>query len=378
LPDYKNIPIASCKNIPLALLAQCDGGVVGGYARRRRYTRAEQIEKLAVEKYKKNGKGITINDLLSTGLASNKKQSQITLKHCHNQGILFTILAHKPQQYYPVCIKSEILKAKVAKNIPIWVTGVGYCSSSNRAASHCSSSNNNSKSKIIDNDSATSSIQDMVANQSLEGYVLPLLPSAPLFIHKMQFKLKVVPECYNELNLTMGKGNNGKGHVEVIGKVRVCYRFYANGTVMVFTESSNNRFKLEDEVDRSRLIAFFGQVRDRLITFLMDRHERIVPELEWELTEFDVNKDIKVSDWFQYTGLKIQVKHLDHLFRVYIKSKGKDVVCRVEESVTCSKRSSAIETINNVFNANQHSSLKNTINSASPDNNTTFSTGAKI
>ena len=32
-------------------------------------------------------------------------------------------------------------------------------------------------------------------------------------------------------------------------------------------------------------MVFFGQVRDRLVTFLMDRHERIVPDiLDWELT----------------------------------------------------------------------------------------------
>jgi hypothetical protein len=29
---------------------------------------------------------------------------------------------------------------------------------------------------------------------------------------------------------------------------------------MVFTESGNNPLKLEDEVDHSRLIAFFGQI----------------------------------------------------------------------------------------------------------------------
>ena len=70
----------------------------------------------------------------------------------------------------------------------------------------------------------------------------------------------------------MGRRNKGKEHAETIGKVRVSYCFYSNGTVMVFTESSNNPFKLEDEVDRSRIIAFFGQVRDRLITLLMDTH----------------------------------------------------------------------------------------------------------
>ena len=58
--------------------------------------------------------------------------------------------------------------------------------------------------------------------------------------------------------------NNGKQHEEIIGKDRVSYYFYAKGTVMVLTESSNSPFKLEDEFDRSRLLTFFGQIMDRL------------------------------------------------------------------------------------------------------------------
>jgi hypothetical protein len=386
----ENVPLVLSQNIPLGLSAQYDRGFAVSH--RRRYNTVEWVEKLAVDKYKKNGMGLTFNDLLYKGLAYNKGQGQTTLKHCRRKGILFTLSAHKPQQYYPACLKSEINAKKIQKNIPIGVTGVGCCfPSSNSTLSDCSI-----RSKPINKDSACS-IQDVLPNQSLEGYVLPLLSSSPLFIHKMHFKLKITPECYRELGIPMGRGNKGKEHVEPIGKVRVSYRFYSNGTVMVFTESSNNPFKLEDEIDRSRIIAFFGQLRDRLIMFLMERHERIVPDImEWGLTEFDVNKDIKVSDSFQYTGLKIQVKHLDRIFRVYIKSKGKDTVCRVEESVTCSKRSSAIDTINNVFNPYQHienlivgmqnklddicfSLTINTVNSSYPDNNTTnFHDGGKI
>jgi hypothetical protein len=124
---------------------------------------------------------------------------------------------------------------------------------------------------------------------------------------------------------------------------------------MVFTESSNNPFKLEDETDLSRLIAFFGQVRDRLLNFLMDKHERIVPDImDWQLLECDINKDIEVSDQLHFTGLNIQVKHLDHLFRIYIKSMGEKTVCRIEQSLSRvskdNKSSSAIETVNNIFN----------------------------
>ena len=99
-------------------------------------------------------------------------------------------------------------------------------------------------------------------------------------------------------------------------------------------------------------MAFFGQVRDRLILFLMDKHERVVPDvMQWDLTQFDINKDVKVSDWMQVTGIKVQIKHLDHLFRIYVKSMEKDTVCRVEESTSNNKpNNSILDTINKIFN----------------------------
>jgi hypothetical protein len=83
---------------------------------------------------------------------------------------------------------------------------------------------------------------------------------------------------------------------------------------------------------------------------LCDKHERLVPEImvDWYITEDDINKDIKLSELFHFTAIKIQVRHIDHLFRIYIKSMGKDTICRVEES-KCPKKP-AIEFINEVFN----------------------------
>jgi hypothetical protein len=67
-----------------------------------------------------------------------------------------------------------------------------------------------------------------------------------------------------------------------------------------------------------------------------------------KLQEADINKDIKVSDLLHFSAIKVQVKHLDHLFRIYVKSMGKDTVCRVEES-KCPKKP-VIEFINGIFN----------------------------
>jgi hypothetical protein len=77
----------------------------------------------------------------------------------------------------------------MSKDTQIGVTGVDYYYSK----VHLLSNNANSKNNNFCNDS--------IAMQSLEGYVLPLLPSTPLHIHKMQFKLKIRPESYNELAL---------------------------------------------------------------------------------------------------------------------------------------------------------------------------------
>ncbi|HEU4824582.1 MAG TPA: hypothetical protein VFS97_14255 [Nitrososphaeraceae archaeon] len=205
----KNIPIVSGQNIPLALLGQC----VASCYRQRRYTKAREIETLAVNQYKKNGKGITYRNLLSNGLAFNKAQAQITLKHCLTRNVLFTLGNYKPQQYHPTCLKSEISK----KNIPIKVTGVGY-----------------PKVGLLKSKPTASSLQnlDPVIVQTLEGYVLPLLPKAPLHIHKMQFKVGIPTEYYHQTALPAGLRNRGKQHEEIIGRAHVRYCFYANGTVM--------------------------------------------------------------------------------------------------------------------------------------------------
>jgi hypothetical protein len=40
---------------------------------------------------------------------------------------------------------------------------------------------------------------------------------------------------------------------------------------------------------------------------------------------------VKVGDLLHFSAVKIQVKHLDHLFRIYIKALGQDTIYRVEE-----------------------------------------------
>jgi hypothetical protein len=317
-----NKPLAFTKNPPLTLVAHSGGGCDG----KRRYTAAQAINELAIIKFRPNGKGVTFKDLMGAGLAKHKKQAQDTLKYCLQNGTLFTLRDCRPQEYYPTVIRSEVMTKQLSKNTSIDPTAVTY--SSKHPLSTCF---------------------EPVTIQTLEGFVLPALPSAPLFVHNIHFKVKISHEYYPEIKLTGLAGNNGKRHSEITGKACVNYTYYPSGTVNVEVRCSNNPFRLSDQADRARLHVFFGQIRDRMITFLVDMHERIVPDImEWYVTECDINKDIKVSDLFHFSVVKIQVKHLDHLFRIYIKSMGEDTVSRVEASLHPNKP--AIKVIDDVFN----------------------------
>ena len=316
----------------------------------RRYIKLERIEEIAIQKYRSNGRGITFKDIMTEFSISKKSNAQRMLKYFLANKILFTandlisegiaILANtNPQQYFPSSIMAEILEnLSKRKNVLVNPTGVRYYSTSpfsKRPLSNC--------------------LQPTIYNY-LEYIVLPLLQTVPPNIHNMHFKTKISAECSTEQNiqdLPEIPGNRGKELSEIIGNSRVLYTFYPSGSVIVQVKCSNNPFKLETETDHGRILAFIGQVRDRLIMFLNDRHERIVPDImEWYLTECDINMDIKASDWMQFIGIKIQVKHLIHLFRIYVKSMGRNTFWRIEEERRFHNKP-FIEVINDAFNPNE-------------------------
>jgi hypothetical protein len=319
----RNTPLGDNKNTPIALAAQKYRSC------HRRYTNSDSIIDVAIRKFRKSQRGITFKDLMKQGIAVHKRQSQDTLKYYRRKGILFTLKLRRPQEYFASAIKSEVMESISSKKItPIDPTGV------------------------TDYLRHFSNRHEDIVIQSLEGYVLPLLRITPSYIHNLHFKTKITQECYAEHDIQGLPDislNKGKQLFEIIGNARITYTFYPSGTVNIDVKCSNNPLKLETEIDRSRILVFFGQLRDRLIAFLNDQHERIVPDImEWYLTECDINRDTKVSDCLHYTGIKIQVKHFDHLFRIYVKSMGRDTVCRVEEERHHNRP--AIEAINDVFN----------------------------
>jgi hypothetical protein len=303
-----NLPLANDKNTPQALETQ--------YYSHRSYTNSKLIIDIAIDEYKKhNGKGITYMTLLEKGIAKSKKQAQGILKWHLKQVTLFTISDKRPQEYYPSCLRSEILKCQFQKNIQIDPIGVSRFDTSPLSSSPLG---------VVRSKNPLSQCIDYMSYYTLEGYVLPLLLDAPLLVHNLTFKTKIIREYYSELNLPSYSRNQGKHYELIIGHTKVDYILYSSGTVVIHTTCSNYPFQIETEEDRLKLVSWYGQIRAGLIHLLDDKHERIVPEIsEWEVTGCDLNKDIKISDYFHLTALKVRIKHLITCLAYTLKQEGR-------------------------------------------------------
>jgi hypothetical protein len=101
---------------------------------RRRVTR-KTIEDLATEKYRSYGKGITFEDL-QRWFSLRKPQAQRSIKHLHTRQVIFTagdlnsqgiflIENTNPQQYFPACLKADIVEnlKKRTNNVLVEPTG---------------------------------------------------------------------------------------------------------------------------------------------------------------------------------------------------------------------------------------------------------------
>jgi hypothetical protein len=184
---------------------------------------------------------------------------------------------------------------------------------------------------------------DKIITQTLEGYVLPLLPTVPLHIHNIHLKCEDITSCYQSLQLPSYERNTGKHQVLDIDNIPVSYVFYPNGTIDIYTKNSERPFKLQTDGNRVNLLAFIRKIKENLPA------QVVVPDIEqWEFTECDINRDVKVSELLHISCVKVQVKHMDHLFRVYVKKIGNDTFCRVEE--TKNLKMPTVETINRIFN----------------------------
>ncbi len=307
----KNVPIQSDEIVP-------KDDLVHTLMYRKRISK-KKIEELAVQKYRRCGKGIDFSDVMELGCS--KTKAQRILKDCCQQrmgkdGTLHALILFRspkrtsPQQYYPSALRADIFeRLKQRGNVPIYPTEL----SSSKAP-------------------LSTALEQQKAQNLLD--MLLSLGRFPLFIHKLQLQLTFESRYYNDIQKSCSQYNKSKQHEEKIGSAVVKYLVYPNGKVMVFVACSNNPFKLEYETDESILHSFLGQVRDRLLYVMSDPQEHIVPHItEWRLVGCDINKDIEVTNMLQLTAIDIQIKHADRVFRVYIKSLGDKAVYRAEESL---------------------------------------------
>jgi hypothetical protein len=202
---------------------------------------------------------------------------------------------------------------------------------------------------LVDNSSDNTSFShaeisaDRIITQTLEGYVLPLLPTVPLHIHNIHLKCEESTPHYQLLQLPSYERNAGKHQLLDIDNIPVSYVFYPNGIIDIYARNSEVPFRLQTEGDGVNLLAFIRNIKDKLPP------EVAVPDIDqWEFTECDINRDVRVSDLLHISCVKVQVKHMDHLFRVYVKKIGNDTFCRVEE--TKNLKLPVIEAINHILN----------------------------
>jgi len=109
---------------------------------------------------------------------------------------------------------------------------------------------------------------------------------------------------------------------------------YPKGKAMVYVKCSEHPFRLETENDVSYLFSFLGQVRDRMVVWLHDVRETIVPSImEWHLLQCDINRDLELTSKAQITLPDIQLTYADRVFRLYVKSLHDKAVYRAEEMI---------------------------------------------
>ena len=127
----QNVPVQSGKS---GLL-----GKVAHVLSTRKYISNKEIEDIAMQKYRRGGHGITFDNIRKE-FSVDKGEAQRTLKYFHAKEVLFTandlisegiiILKNKsPQEYFPTCIKAEIIEALTKqKSVQVKPTGATHSS----------------------------------------------------------------------------------------------------------------------------------------------------------------------------------------------------------------------------------------------------------
>ncbi len=291
----------------------------------RKYIKSEEVKELVERVFDENGRGTTIEDIITIFEVAKKKAQRI-VKHLRVSKVLFTaqdleienihiegVKRERPQKYYCITSKTKLIE-RLNKNVLKDTTG--YI--------------------------------DPLGNQKADNFsqALAMLGPCMLFIHKLQlwtvidlekvdceemFKFKPLPWSFTDR----------------IGLYDVQFTIHPNGSVMIYVISSSKPFRLYNEQDAIDILAFLGMVEDRLRSLLSDPRGRIVsPVSRWVLKGCDINKDVNISRVAQITLPDLQIPFVDKALRAYVKPMGNDVFYRIEWSLIPNKPvREALETI---------------------------------
>ena len=99
-------------------------GLVQSIGRNNLRAKEQAIQRLAIDIFRINGRGLTYVILMAKGITKHKEQAQNILKRCRIKDVLFTCEFDnaKPRGYYPSCIKAEVIeklkKRQDVRNVP--------------------------------------------------------------------------------------------------------------------------------------------------------------------------------------------------------------------------------------------------------------------
>jgi hypothetical protein len=243
LGSVKSVPVQTGGSVPNGEVVH----IVGCNRISQRY-----IEGLAVEKYKSCGLGITFEDIRERFQVT-KRQAQRSIKYYHVKKVLFTAGEHirqgidylrntNPQQYFPSCIRAEIIENLKTRTNSVLVKPTRV-----------------SLPKVNLNQGSSNSLENQKAKSFLD--ILLHIPFAPLYIHKLQLMLYIDKPYYQELSQKEHHVNKAKYHEEIIGRRRVNYILSPNGSVVIYVRSSDTPFRLETDGDEITIFSFLGQLR---------------------------------------------------------------------------------------------------------------------
>lgn len=276
-----------------------------GYKR----VRSKDVESLATDLFDSFKKGITVSHLV-TKFCINKQHARRIIKRCLHSQVLFAPEKHKPQQYFPMKRRPQVIEYLYAsKRLPIQPAGItSSCHPLFNALEYQKATN------ILD--------------------ILRFLPLSPKFTHNLHMKTSIDRKYYDDIRLPLNAHTKGKSTLERIGLREVEYTYYPSGSTMMEVTSNSHPFRVGSQDDINILFSFFGQIRGWMVEHLDDPRERIVPHInDWTLKQCDINVDIELTDLGQITLPDIQISTFSRVFRAYVKIIESNAFYRLEETL---------------------------------------------